>query len=32
MKTLHMEKRDVVAFILGAIFVAAVIVLRKLGL
>ena len=32
MKTLHMEKRDIAALILGAAFVAVVIVLRKLGL
>jgi energy-coupling factor transport system permease protein len=32
MKTLHMEKRDVVGLVLGAVFLASVIVLRKFGL
>jgi energy-coupling factor transport system permease protein len=32
MKTLHMEKRDVAALILGAAFVAGVVALRKFGL
>ena len=32
MKTLHMEKRDMVGLVLGAVFLASVIVLRKFGL